>query len=276
MNRLGTIFLLAVGLALPGCLPEETGGIVASKPSGPKASAPGVGKPPRLPEVIRMDILYVEVPAGQASGSEEIWSYLDEEPVGAERLASLGRNGIRVGLGRSGSDADIVRVLKRITGQSLGRRVMVGRRGTPHHVVLKRGMGVQTVFGFHADRTLSGSDMPPGDNVLTVVCTVDEDNAGRIILTGMPQVRSSRIKTHFLNEPAGVRILNRPVMFGFEDMMFQMPMAPGEFLVIGPGAASRRPHSVGRYFFIRKKQGVDFEVVLVLTPRAEMLPEKHR
>ena len=56
--------------------------------------------------------------------------------------------------------------------------------------------------------------------------------------------------------------------------MFQMPMKPGEFLVIGPGSASLRPHSVGRHFFIDKKQGIDFEIVLVLTPTAEMLPEK--
>jgi len=274
MNRLSIVFLLTAGLVLPGCPPEGAGKVAVSKPPKIVGADSQLGKPPRLPEVVRMDILYVELPAGQASGSEEIWSYLDEEPVGAERLGSLGRNGVRVGLGRSKSNADIVRVLKRITGQALGRRMMVGRRGAPHHVVLKRKQGLQTVFDFHSDRTLSGSDMPPGDNVLTIVCTVDEDNAGRIILTGMPQVRSARNRTHFLNGPTGIRIINRPVMFGFEDMMFQMPMSPGEFLVIGPGAASRRPHSVGRHFFIQKKQGVDFEIVLVITPRAEMLPEK--
>ncbi|MDP6546216.1 MAG: hypothetical protein QGH60_19730 [Phycisphaerae bacterium] len=239
-----------------------------------KSGTKDVGKPPRFPEIIRMNIIYVEVPAGQASGSEEIWSYLDEEPIGAERLVSLGRNGIRVGLGRTKSMPDIIRVLKRMTGKALGRRLMVGRSGTPHHTILKRDQGVQTIFSFHADRTLSGSDMPPGDNVLTVACTVDQDDADRIILTGMPQVRSRKSRTRFLSEPAGIRIVNKPVMFGFDDLMFQMPMRPGEFLVIGPGAASRRPHSVGRHFFIEKKQGMDFEIVLVLTPTAEMLPEK--
>jgi hypothetical protein len=221
-----------------------------------------------------MNIIYIEVPAGQASGSEEIWSYLDEEPIGAERLVSLGRNGIRVGLGRAKSMPDIIRVLKRMTGQALGRRLTVGRTAAPHHIALKRNQGVQTIFSFHADRTLSGSDMPPGDNVLTVACTVDQDDADRIILTGMPQVRSAKTKTRFHSDPTGVRVVNKPVMFGFEDLMFQMPMKPGEFLVIGPGAASRRPHSVGRHFFIQKKQGMDFEIVLVITPKAEMLPEK--
>ncbi len=274
MNRFCNILLLVAVFLLPGCPPEGPEGMAASKPSGVKAGNNDVGKPPRFPEVIRMNIVYIEVPAGQASGSEEIWSYLDEEPIGAERLVSLGRNGIRVGLGRSESMPDIIRVLKRMTGKALGRRLMVGRSGAPHHIVLKRRQGVQTVFDFHADRTLSGSDMPPGDNVLTVVCTVDQDDADRIILTGMPQVRSSKTRTRFLSEPAGIRITNKPIMFGFDDLMFQMPMRPGEFLVIGPGAASRRPHSVGRHFFIDKRQGMNFEIVLVLTPKAEMLPER--
>jgi len=274
MNRFCKIFLLVTVFLLPGCVPADPERVAVSKPSGVKAGTNDAGKPPRFPEIIRMDIIYVEVPTGQASGSEEIWSYLDEEPIGAERLVSLGRNGIRVGLGRAKSMPDIIRVLKRMTGKSLGRRLMVGRSGAPHHTVLKREQGVQTIFDFHADRTLTGSDMPPGDNVLTVVCTVDQDNADRIILTGMPQVRSRKTRTRYLNEPAGIRIVNKPIMFGFDDLMFQMPMKPGEFLVIGPGAASRRTHSVGRHFFIQKKQGMDFEMVLVLTPKAEMLPEK--
>jgi len=274
MNRFCDIFLLVVVFLLPGCPPAGPDVVVVSKPPAVKAGKSDVGKPPRFPEIIRINIIYIEVPASQASGSEEIWSYLDEEPIGAERLVSLGRNGIRVGLGRDKSMPDIIRVLKRMTGKALGRRLMVGRSGAPHHTILKRNQGVQTIFDFHADRTLTGSDMPPGDNVLTVVCTVDQDDAERIILTGMPQVRSRKTRTRFLSEPAGIRIVNKPIMFGFKDLVFQMPMKPGEFLVIGPGAASRRPHSVGRHFFIEKKQGVDFEIVLVLTPTAEMLPEK--
>jgi len=274
MNRFCNIFLLVSVFLLPGCPPVGPEGVAVSKPRGVTPGTNNVGKPPRFPEIIRMNIIYVEVPTGQASGSEEIWSYLDEEPIGAERLVSLGRNGIRVGLGRSKSMPDIIRVLKRMTGKALGRRMMIGRSGAPHHTVLKRDRGVQTIFSFHADRTLTGSDFPPGDNVLTVACTVDQDDADRMILTGMPQVRSTKTRTRFLSEPAGIRIVNKPVMFGFDGLMFQMPMRPGEFLVIGPGAASRRPHSVGRHFFIEKKKGMDFEIVLVLTPTAEMLPEK--
>jgi hypothetical protein len=274
MNNIRYILLVTALFLLPGCPGSDSDGVVASKPPVVKPNASEVGRPPRFPEIIRMNIIFVEAPAGQASGSEEIWSYLDEEPIGAERLVALGRNGIRVGLGRAKSMPDIIRVLKRMTGKGLGRRLVVGRSGTPHHITLKHKQGVQTIFNFHADRTLSGSDIPPGDNVLSVACTVDQDDADRIILTGMTQVRSVRTKTSFRSELTGVSIVNKPIMFGFDDLLFQMPMKPGEFLVIGPGAASRRPHSVGRHFFIEKKEGMDFEIVLIITPKAEMLPDK--
>ena len=280
MNCFRNILLLAVMSLTVWCLsgcqddnPIDTGQV---KPPVVKPSESEIGKPPRFPEIIRMSVVAVEVPVGQASGSEEIWSYLDEEPIGAERLVLLGRNGVRVGLGRDKSMPDIIRVLNRMTGNALGKRLMVGRRGAPHHITLKRNQGIQTIFNFHADRTLSGDDMPAGDNVLSVVCSVDENDAGRIILTGMPQVRSTKTKTRFRSDAGGVRIINNQTMFGFRDMMFQMPMKAGEFLVIGPGAASRRPFSVGRHFFVDQKQGMDFETVLVITPRAEMLPERPR
>ena len=53
--------------------------------------------------MIRMRMATVEVPVGTASGSEEIWSYLDEEPVSAFSQGALGRNGFRVGRGRADS-----------------------------------------------------------------------------------------------------------------------------------------------------------------------------
>jgi hypothetical protein len=279
MNRFRYILLLTVVFilhgCLPGCQPQGQDGAITSKSPGTKPNSTDAGAPPRFPEIIRMNIIYIEVPVGQASSSEEIWSYLDEEPIGADRLISLGRNGIRVGLGRSKSMPDIIRVLKRMTGTALGRRLAVGRSGAPHNIVLKRSQGIQTIFNFHADRSLSGSDIPPGDNVLTLVCTVDQDDADRIIMTGLPQIRSTKTKMQYRSGPSGVSIVNKPVMFGFKDLLFQTPMKPGEFLVIGPGAASLRPHSVGRHFFIEKKQGIDFEIVLVVTPKAEMLPDKH-
>ncbi|MCP4377145.1 MAG: hypothetical protein GY794_13335, partial [bacterium] len=73
MNRFCNIFLLAGVFLLSGCVDAPDGKGAAKRPEV-KTTATDVGKPPRFPEIIRMDIIYVEVPTGQASGSEEIWS----------------------------------------------------------------------------------------------------------------------------------------------------------------------------------------------------------
>jgi len=271
MNRFLIVLLPLLAIALSGCA-EQPETIQTPWSDGEDGDSPnGSGLSRRL---ARINVVRLEVPVGQASASEEIWSYLAEEPIGADRLVCLGRNGMRVGLGRRDTWPDVARVLRRITGRELAHRILVGPPGAPQHITLKYERPVQTIFSFHADRTLSGADYPAGDNVLTVSCTVDRDDRTRVLLTGMPQVRSVRKKMRYVKGPAGVRMLNKPVMSPFRDMLFQVPMREKEFLVIGPGAAARRPHSVGRHFFVQKKEGMEFETVLVVTPEPLTVPVK--
>jgi len=271
MNRFLTALLPALAIALSGCA-EQPQTIPA--PSWDEASGGGPTGSGLTRRLARINVVRLEVPVGQASASEEIWSYLAEEPIGADRLVCLGRNGMRVGLGHRDTWPDVARVLKRMTGRELTHRILVGPPGAPHHIPLRYDRPVQTIFSFHADRTLSGADYPAGDNVLTVSCTVDQDDRTRVLLTGMPQVRSVRKRIRYVKGPAGIRMLNKPIMSPFRDLLFQVPMREEEFLVIGPGAAARRPHSVGRHFFVQKRQGMEFETVLVLRPESLTVPVK--
>ena len=44
------------------------------------------------------------------------------------------------------------------------------------------------------------------------------------------------------------------------------------FLVIGPGANARNPTSVGYHFLVKKRQGMEFETLLVLVPEVFAAP----
>jgi len=224
--------------------------------------------------VVTMRVASIEVPVGTASGSEEIWSYLDEEPVRAVRSANLGRNGLRVGLGKLGTWPDLARIFKRMTGRSPEQKMVACIPGNPLPVVLKERREARTVFTFHDDRTLSGRDYPAGDYLLAVVCTLDEDNPSEILLTAMPQVRSSRRSTHYVMGDRGPRIVTRPEVFGFPQLTFQLRVPGESFLVIGPGANARNPTSVGHHFLVKKKQGMEFETLLVLIPEVLAAPVK--
>lgn len=268
-------------------------GCPAGGPDGPGANASGPGggtgnpfisrpagsadpaRPPQAYLVVRLRLVTVEVPVGMASGSEEIWSYLEEEPVRSIGPAGLGRNGIRVGLGRQDNWQDLARILKRLTGQSPKQNLVVAMPGQPLPIVLKENQAEQTIFLFHDDRTLRGADYPQAsDNVLAIVCTLDEDDSSKVLVTMTPQVRSIRAQTRFVVTSEGPRIVAEPEVSSFTQLTCQAMVPSQDFLVIGPGAYSQRPTSLGHHFLVKKKQGMEFETLLVLIPEVFAAPAR--
>jgi hypothetical protein len=283
MKRIAFFATMLSAACLAGC-PAEPG---SSDPTAPRTGNEGFftnpfrtnangqnggGKTPSYHFVVSLRITTIEVPVGTASGSEEIWSYLDEEPIHAIRSANLGRNGLRVGLGRLGTWPDVARILKRMTGRSPKRNLVACIPGNPLPIILKERQADQTIFTFHDDRTLSGRDYPAGDYLLAIVCTLDEDDPSKIILTAMPQVRTTRRQRRFVMRDAGPEMVAHAEVFGLSHLTFQLMMGKESFLVIGPGANSRNPTSVGHHFLVKKKEGMEFETLLVLIPKVLAAP----
>jgi hypothetical protein len=252
--------------------PAGAAGNVASAAKILNPTTSPAGKPKGYRMVITMRLTTIEVPIGTASGSEEIWSYLDEEPVKAVRAVNLGRNGLRVGLGRKDGLGDLQRIFKRMTGQSPMQSMVATIPGDPLPIVMKEHQGEQTIFTYHNDRTLSGKDYPPGDYVLAVACTLDEDDPSKVLITATPQVRSTRRETHFIMDGGVPQMITESETLPFSEMTFQVMVPAKGFLVIGPGANSRNPTSVGYHFLVRKKEGVEFESMLVMIPEVLAAP----
>ena len=66
-------------------------------------------------------------------------------------------------------------------------------------------------------------------------------------------------------------------MYELTDLTFRLSVPCGDILVVGPGAAARRPTSAARHFLIKEKDGMEFETVLLLVPsvvraRAQVVP----
>ncbi len=269
--------LAALLLATATGCPETTEAPTADK--GPQIPGDlrrkrGNNKDRRFILLVRLRMATIEVPLGTVSGSEELWSYLDEEPIRALRSATLGRNGIRIGIGRSDTWDDLAKVLKKMTGREVKHSTLGALPGDPLAVVLKVNQPAQTIFVSYEDRTLSGADYPPGENLLTFSFSLDEDDPSRAIITGVPQVRSNKRKTRYVRSSGGFRILNRPTIHTFRQLAFQLSVPNRNFLVIGPNAESRRETSVGHRFLVRRKKGVEYETVLILIPEIFAAPLK--
>jgi hypothetical protein len=277
MKRLAFPLLVLLAAALTGCPthpgnPPGASPVPGSNPFAKSTKDAGTGKPGSYRLVVTVKVTNIEVPIGTASGSEEIWSYLDEEPLQAVRSANLGRNGLRVGLGRLSAWPDLARIFKRMTGRSPKQNMVAAIPGSPLPIILKEHQDPQTIFTFHDDRTLSGCDYPPGDYLLAMVFTLDEDDPSKILLTAMPQVRTTQRRTHFVIGEDGPGVVAYPEILPFPQLTFRLRIPAESFLVIGPGANARNPTSVGHHFLVKKKQGVEFETLLMLNPEVLAAP----
>lgn len=215
--------------------------------------------------LIHVQLATVEVPMGVASGSEELWSHVDEEPVSLHSRV-LGMNGFRVGVGRQEDWSDIERTLKKMTGQSFTSATLQAMAGQPAPVELQSARPTQLMFITREDQTLTGEHIPPGDYLLTITCTLDEDDPSKVLMTVVPQVRSTRRLPRLIHEHGVATLVQQPVIETLTPLAFQLTVPNNDFLILGPGIQARRPTSPGQAFFARDRQGVPFETVVLLRP----------
>ncbi len=272
MKRLSIVLAL---LLVVGC--QEPPNVSGTTPEG-LGKIPGsdrkTGHKSHYHLLVMLQMASFEVPLGAASASEQIWSYLDEESVDIERGVSLGRNGFRVGVGRKEDFPDLGRMLKQMTGQRYRESTATILTGRPVQIELKKMQTRQTVFTIYEDGTVTGMDYPAGGNLLTITCTLNEDDPSVIRITAVPQIRSAARKPRVVDNGGVLMIANRPTVYSFHPLTFQVSIPSGDFLVIGPNSASRRKWSPGRAFLLREKEGIPFETVQVLTPEVYAVPAR--
>ncbi|KKL59135.1 hypothetical protein LCGC14_2218370 [marine sediment metagenome] len=276
-SNVRVLWVLAAGMSAAGCklqiplrppLPPPVEGAVALTP----LTRPKDTDLTHRMLLVRYRLITLELPIGSVSESEEIWSYLNEEPVGARIGTALAYNGLRVGMGNRSVWPDIAQVLRRLAGWQLRRSSAVARPGVPLPVTVKRGVGKQTLFLFRPDGTLVGQDYPPGDNVLMLTAGIDRENPSSVRLTCTPLIRAQRRRPRYVRAGGGYTLAAGTDHFALRDMDFAFVLAPGAFLVIGPGPDVRRESSPGHCFLVRRRKGVPFETVLVVAPEVFLAP----
>ncbi len=236
---------------------------------GPPSAVVG-GRP-----IVTTKAAIVTVPLGAASCSEEIWSYVDAEPIEAARSAQLGRNGLRAGLVRADSWGDLEDVFRRLSGRETTYGVVTAAPGEPGSLPIKRRRTTSTIFAFYGDRSASGADYPAGEFLLTISCAISEVDRDRLVLTVLPQIRSATIETRIAETPPlGIGYQSGQEVFSFDQAGFQLSMPVGDMLVIGPGAESQRPNSIGHHFLTDRIKGVPVETVIVLIPEVITVPPR--
>ncbi len=261
----GVLILVA---AVGGCQPDhEAVGRLPGAGQGQVLSPQGDEPlPAGAKPFTRIRIAFVELPAGMASNSEDIWSYLDEEPIQAARSASFGRNGFRIGRGSAESLPQLMQALRRLTGREVSYKTIVALPGSPTAITVRQGQPGATLFLVNPDRTISGADYPPGDSLLRLEGSINPENMSAVLLTGLPQIRSAVAGMRVVQAADGPKLEAQKELFSFEQLRFQLFVPNEGFLVIGPGVMAHQPTSLGHYFFIAEREGIAFEMVLIVIP----------
>jgi hypothetical protein len=241
----------------------EPASIMATEPPDDPDDPPEAGQTLYM---VHLRIGTIEVPTGMASGSERLWSYLDEEPM-AMYSAVLGLNGFRIGLGRAASWESFAAELQRMTARRFRTQAVQLFSYRPGEVTIKESQPVQTIFTYHDDQTLTGADYPPGDNILTLAATVDRTNPEDVLLTALPQIRTKRKQSEFVLEDGVPTLATRAILEPFRPLTVQLRIPKDHFVVIGPGIMSRRPTSVAHHFLTFERQGMEYETLLILHPQ---------
>ena len=223
---------------------------------------------------LKLKLAAIEAPIGTISDSEELWSYLDEESIRPLGKAGLGRNGIRVGIGKIDTWDDLASILEDLTGRPFDEDIKFAELGKPLALRLKKDEPVKTVFVSFDDRSLSGKDYPPGDHVLAVSFSVDPDDRSQVMLTAVPQIHSSYRPLTYEKSPSGYAAVNKPTIFSLFPLAFQLRMPRRDFLLIGPTSEARRPTSAGNNLFVYTREGMQFETVYVLVPELVIQPAR--
>ena len=269
---------LLTAALLAGCGPEEMPLHTESPPPEADGSplrplTPGE-KPPTEDYllVVRYSLTILEVPAGSVSRSEDLWSYLNEEPTAGRIGPTLAYNGVRVGIGGRQAWREISKLLKVLSGKPVVRRNLISQSGAEVPIILRRQLPEQTIFLYRPDRTLVGQDYPPADNVLMLSAAINVDDPSSVLLTGTPVVRSTRRKQRYVERPEGYVLVNEPEYFPLPDCSFRLRIRAGDFVVFGPGASAKRKSSPGNAFLVTREDGVAYEKVVVIAPEVFAAP----
>lgn len=271
-----------MGFSLPGCPPPYGPNSNPAAQTRPGDESPGAredgGERSKIAagqgflfEIV-LKTTVVEAPAGTISSSEDIWSYVDEEPVSGRASGLLGRNGIRAGVGPSENWPRVAAVLNRLAGKPLRHSISTvfpGDRTSLPAVVYDQ---PQTIFMFRGDLTLMGADYPAGEYSFNLAAWLDQDDPGRLILAFCPKAVSAKRESQFVPGPHGMEMITRPAEHILDQTAFNLAMRSGEFLVIGPGWQAARSDSIGGVFFTRKTNDIRMETVYIIVPEIKARP----
>lgn len=235
----------------------------------PSAMAPASGRRDGEKQVVKLDIaltmLHVQTPRAHLARVEKIWSYVREDAISAVEARRLQRNGMRVGIGRDESWAEIQDVLATIPG--VRHVALPPVRVPPNYPLaleLDREPRTQTLFHVGEDEILTGESWPDSRNVLRISYALDLARVSGVRLMVVPEVRQRREGWKWVVTDAGVAQVPHYAGRAFATAGFTVALSPGEFLVIAPNRDATAYGLLGGAFLTSEADGQRLDSLVLI------------
>lgn len=235
---------------LPGDHPLKAETLATSPAPAPAAQ--------RLDVVLR--VMHVLVPRTARTAADTVWQHVREDALDSATTLRLWQNGLRVGVGDAEWWDEIRTQLDAITDvRALAALPLRLPPNYPLALELDTAPHAQTLFFMNPDGVLTGETWPRGRNVLRVSYDLDLARPDHVQLMVVPEVRQQLEGWRWVRSEAG--LIQEPDYSGraFGAAGFLTGLAPGDFLVVGPGTHADVRGLVGHAFLTREEDGRSFD-----------------
>lgn len=215
------------------------------------------------------DVVRADIPLSDIRHSRKLWNHVSADRIPPEVMLRLARNGVQIGVGDA-SSWPAIRAILEAADAEVRRDPLYPSPGLP--LVIEIGAietGGESIFAYHRRDRLEGRTYEAGAKLLIVDYSfplhVDSAAELRVSL----EIRHDRGEMRW--ERWGETLRQVPLIdrYLFDELRAGIGLAPGEFLVIGPGELSTNAYLVGSRFFSAARGGIRRDTVFLITPQHE-------
>lgn len=226
-------------------------------------------QPKPLPDAVRLDVVFVERPDGDALVGSEMWQHVDQ--VAAFDTTSrnqLAGNGMRVGVVGSRPPAAVQTLLGLSADFVHDKEAEKKKQLVGHSVVLRSGNSTEIVTSAPyplCELHMSGTTGQPTHSLSHARCgfkvSAHRLEDGWVTLDFVPQIRHGQERMRHVAGSEGWQFSMAQDLHAFNTHKFSTTLSVGEMVIMTAGIASRQ-YSLGEWFF--RPPGESMQRVLII------------